>query len=878
MGTKRGVQVELALARLRISSAGACAPGDSRPRSATSTTRATRCSASGARERGAHRPRRRAEGRRHRRADPAGHRALSVGGAPRHADAAAGRRRRSRKARAPSSSRTRARRPRSGIRRFSPRAPIGRDASRCITARSTGRRATGSRTGCAPARCAASSRRRRSTSASTSRRSIACCRSAARRASRGCCSARDAAGTGPARSSRVTCVPTNALELIEVAAARDGVGAGAIESRLPVERPLDVLAQHVVTVALGGGFDAERAACARCARRARTPSSTDDEWEWVLDFVDVRRRRAARVSRVRAHRARGRPLRRRRTTRSRAGIACRSARSSATRRSACSTCAAASLGTVEESFVARLKPGDRFVFAGTPLEFVRVRDMKAWVRRAPNAQGRDSALGGEPAAAVAASSRQLLRARLGEAADGVVSRRRRWRRCGRCSRCSGSGRAFPRADELLIERVKTREGWHLFVYPFEGRLVHEGLAALFAYRLSRVTRRSRSRWRRTTTGSSCCRRPSRRSRRRSTAGLLSARSDLLDDIQAALNATEMAQAAVPRDRARRRARVSRASRARGRRRGSSRRRADCSSTCFQRYDPGNLLLVAGASREVLERQLESTRLGATLQRLSRSTVVVTAAEAVDAARVSAARRPHARAACRRESLADRIRRMQLALERAAGMSGVDATRSSTSPASAGAAARARGVLGARAHAARRRPALRQGGGVPRARACRCRAARRRRSLARLDAALARTQRDAHRLPRRLSPRARGARRRDARVRRRVAERATRRSTCCSCAATTTRAPAIPARSSTSRCVDGPVDRAAVRVHPPAGAVRRRLRALRARASRRAPVGPGREQRAAAVLLVRRARRRCCPRSASSPGSATSRPSPAIAST
>src|SRR4029079_18626276 len=46
-----------------------------------------------------------------------------------------------------------------------------------------------------------------------------------------------------------------------------------------------------------------------------------------------------------------------------------------------------SLGSVEESFVARLKPGDRFVFAGTPLEFVRVRDMTAWVRRAPNVSG-----------------------------------------------------------------------------------------------------------------------------------------------------------------------------------------------------------------------------------------------------------------------------------------------------------------------------------------------------------------------------------------------------------------------------------------------------------------------------------------------------------
>src|SRR5688572_11358447 len=45
---------------------------------------------------------------------------------------------------------------------------------------------------------------------------------------------------------------------------------------------------------------------------------------------------------------------------------------------------------------------------------------------------------------------------------------------------------LPRPDELLIERTETREGHHLFFYPVEGRLVHEGLAALFAYRIAQL--------------------------------------------------------------------------------------------------------------------------------------------------------------------------------------------------------------------------------------------------------------------------------------------------------------------------------------------------------------------------------------------------------
>ena len=43
---------------------------------------------------------------------------------------------------------------------------------------------------------------------------------------------------------------------------------------------------------------------------------------------------------------------------------------------------------------------------------------------------------------------------------------------------------IPTENQLLIEMFKTREGYHAVVYPFEGRFVHEGMAALLAYRIS----------------------------------------------------------------------------------------------------------------------------------------------------------------------------------------------------------------------------------------------------------------------------------------------------------------------------------------------------------------------------------------------------------
>jgi ATP-dependent Lhr-like helicase len=91
-------------------------------------------------------------------------------------------------------------------------------------------------------------------------------------------------GHQPGAVSRLTCVPTNALELVDVAAARDALAEGRIEARRPVERPLDLLAQHAVTVALGGGFTADelyQEVRTTYAYRELTPA----EWAWVLEFI-----------------------------------------------------------------------------------------------------------------------------------------------------------------------------------------------------------------------------------------------------------------------------------------------------------------------------------------------------------------------------------------------------------------------------------------------------------------------------------------------------------------------------------------------------------------------------------------------------------------
>ena len=464
-------------------------------------------------------------------------------------------------------------------------------------------------------------------------------------------------GHRPGAVSRVTCVPTNALELIEVAAARDGVERGAIESRLPVERPLDVLAQHVVTVALGGGFVSRE-----LYDEVKTTHAYRDlselEWDWVISFLSFG------GEALRAYPEYARIVERD------GRFVVESKEIARRHRMSIGTIVSdgqigvfylrgGSLGSVEESFIARLKPGDRFTFAGTPLEFIRVRDMKAWVRRAPNSKGAIPRWMGSrlPMSRMLSA---LLRDRLGEAARGefrgdemqairpLLEVQRKWSR-------------IPASDELLIERVKTREGWHLFVYPFEGRLVHEGLAALVAYRVSRLAKISFS-MSSNDYGFELLS-PTEPPLFEALDRSLFSPDALLDDIGAALNATEMARRQF-----RELARVAGLVFPGLPRSGKSARQLQASSSLFfdvlRRYDPGNLLLDQ-ATREVLERQLESTRLGQTLARLSSSRIIVT-----DPKRPTPLAFPlvvdRNRDKVSSESLSDRIRRMQLSLEKAAG--------------------------------------------------------------------------------------------------------------------------------------------------------------------------------------------------------------------
>jgi ATP-dependent helicase Lhr and Lhr-like helicase len=463
-------------------------------------------------------------------------------------------------------------------------------------------------------------------------------------------------GHQPGAVSRLTCVPTNALELVDVAAARAALEAREIEALRPIERPLDLLAQHAVTVAIGGGFrSGELLAEVRSTWAYR--DLTEAEWRWVLDFITrggsaleayPEYRKVAEQDGRYAVANRGAAYRHRLSI---GTIVSESAMKVQFLRGR-------TIGTVEERFVARLRPGDVFTFAGRTLEFVRARGMVAYVRRStaksnsvPHWSGPRLPISQQLAAWIRI---RLDQARQGqflgpemEAVRGILELQARWSR-------------LPAADELLIERVRTREGHHLFFYPVEGRLVHEGLAALFAYRISQLGPISFT-LAVNDYGLELLSAEPAPLDEALEAGLLSS-EHLLHDSPASLNAAELARRQF-REIARIAGLVFQGFPGAARAVKQVQASSELIYDVFARYDPDNLLL-SQAHREVLERQLEQSRLGRALERIGRGRVTV-----VDVERPTPLAFPllvdRAREQVTSEKLGDRIRRMLAPLERAA---------------------------------------------------------------------------------------------------------------------------------------------------------------------------------------------------------------------
>jgi ATP-dependent Lhr-like helicase len=467
-------------------------------------------------------------------------------------------------------------------------------------------------------------------------------------------------GHSPDAVSKIYFLPTHSLELAEAAALKQAIREKLIESRPPMLLCYDVLIQYLNTLAISDGFIPEviykeliTTYCYRDLAR--------NEWEQILHFLSSggALHQYDDYKKIEIEDGIYKIKSRRLAMRHRLHIGTIVSESMMKVK----FMSGGYIGVIEEWFISRREPGDVFTLAGRNLEFVMVKDMTAYVRKSnkkksivPSWQG----------------GRMPLSANLGKKLRETFDRKSFTRQ-----QLIHSGAApeielevleplfalqeklsvVPKQNELLIEQIETKDGFHLFVYPFEGRLVHEAMAAILAYRISRI-------------------RPITFSFAMNDYGFellsdqpvplddtnvyeLFTADNLLLDIQRSVNSTEMARRKF-RDIAvigglvfqgfpgeKKKARHLQAS-------------ASLLFNVFSEYEPGHVLM-RQAYQEVLDQQMEEVRLRDMLHRIQQSKIILTFPERLTPfcfpIKVDSLREDLSS-----EKLEDRVRKMQLQLE------------------------------------------------------------------------------------------------------------------------------------------------------------------------------------------------------------------------
>ena len=422
-------------------------------------------------------------------------------------------------------------------------------------------------------------------------------------------------GHAPGAVSKAYFVPTHSLELLEGAALKQGIKAGIFESRDPLLLTMDVLIQYMVTLAVSDGFRADE-----LFKEIKTTFAFADlsrsEFNQLLDFITNGGKTLAQYDeflKVELMDGLYKVNNRRVAMRHRLSIGTITSELSIRIK----WLSGGSLGTIEESFVSKLKPGNTFWFAGRSLEFIRVKEMTAYVKKSNSKKGLiPSWMGGRMPLSSQLSA--VFRDKLDEVAHGietdeeVIALKPLFDLQSRLSH-------LPQSHEFLIESFKSAEGHHLLFYPFEGRLVHEGMASLLAYRISKIKTASFSIAMNDYGFELLTDEEIPIEQALEDAGFFSI-DNLLDDILHSLNANEMARRRF-RDIAHIGGLVFTGYPGQPVKNKHLQASTSLLFEVFSEYEPDNLL-VRQAYNEALSFQLEEFRLRAALQRIGKQNIIL----------------------------------------------------------------------------------------------------------------------------------------------------------------------------------------------------------------------------------------------------------------
>ncbi|MBD1393430.1 ligase-associated DNA damage response DEXH box helicase [Mucilaginibacter glaciei] len=289
-------------------------------------------------------------------------------------------------------------------------------------------------------------------------------------------------GHHPGAVSKAYFVPTHSLELLEGAALKQAIKNGVFESRDPMLLTFDVLIQYMVTLAVSDGFRAD-ALFKEVRSTFAFADMRRDEFNQLLDFITNGGKTLAQYDeflKVEVENGLFKVNNRRVAMRHRLSIGTITSELSIRVK----WLSGGSLGTLEEGFISKLNPGNTFWFAGRSLEFIKVKDMTAYVKKSTKTKGLiPSWAGGRMPLSSQLSA--VFRDKLDEVAHGIETDIE-VKALKPLFELQAKLSHLPQSHEFLIESFKSREGHHLLFYPFEGRLVHEGMASLLAFRLSKI--------------------------------------------------------------------------------------------------------------------------------------------------------------------------------------------------------------------------------------------------------------------------------------------------------------------------------------------------------------------------------------------------------
>ncbi|MCG2417431.1 ligase-associated DNA damage response DEXH box helicase [Aequorivita sp. F47161] len=292
----------------------------------------------------------------------------------------------------------------------------------------------------------------------------------------------------PGEPSVIYFLPTHALELLEASALKRAVKEEVVEDRIPYLLSFDVLIQYLVTLAVSNGFfpkdifpEIKNTFCFQ--------GITEEQWNWCLNFITIGSQSLQAYDEYKKVEVTADGL-----------FKVESRQIAMMHRLSIGTIVSDSMmlvkyvsggfiGTIEEWFISKMKPGDTFVFAGRTLELVRIRQMQAQVRKSSKRTANIvSFMGGR--LPLSSQMSKILREEMQSARlpDGTTENPKRntpeLKALSHIYKRQERESIVPNETEFLIETFKTREGYHSLFYPFEGRFVHEAMSSLLAYRIS----------------------------------------------------------------------------------------------------------------------------------------------------------------------------------------------------------------------------------------------------------------------------------------------------------------------------------------------------------------------------------------------------------